>query len=66
MSKKKKYQSHVIFYSGMFDLDVCDAVSSTECTGLIPFAPKAEDELSSYNEIISYSPKSADVFLHNS
>ena len=46
----------------MFDLDVCDAISTHECTGLIPWGPNAESQLDSYDEIINYSPESANIY----
>ena len=33
------------------ELDIEQAVSSTECTGLIPTPPVNEDELEAYDEI---------------
>lgn len=32
------------------------ASSTTDCTGLIPFAAKSESELEAYREIIQYTP----------
>lgn len=32
------------------------ASSTTDCTGLIPFAVQDESQLESYNEIIQYTP----------
>jgi hypothetical protein len=57
---KKDKNNHIIFNDN--DLDECDAVSATDCTGLIPSAPNNDEELEAYNEIIAYSPKSANVF----
>ena len=60
--EEKKYPEHVIFTDSKFDFDVNDAISARECTGLIPWAPESEAELDSYDEIISYSPESANIF----
>jgi hypothetical protein len=64
MSIKKKACAHVIFYDRMFDFDVSNAISQTECTGLIPWAPRNSHELDAYDEIISYSPESANIYSH--
>ncbi len=58
----KKYPEHVIFTDSQFDFGVNDAISARECTGLIPWAPENEAELEAYDEIISYSPKSANIY----
>ncbi len=34
-----------------------NASSSTELTGLIPSAPTSDDEIESYNEILTYRPE---------
>lgn len=60
--KKHKYPKHVIFRNSMFDFDVCNAISTHECTGLIPWAPCTENELDSYDEILDYSPESANIY----
>ena len=60
--KRRKYSEHVIFTDSKFDFDVNNAISSHECTGLIPWAPENEAELDAYDEIWNYSPESANVF----
>ena len=35
------------------------------CTGLIPWAPNSEDQLDAYDEIINYSPKSANIYNYD-
>ena len=42
---KRKYPNHVIFRNSNFDFDVCNAISATDCTGLIPWAPNSEEQL---------------------
>lgn len=49
---KRKYPNHVIFRNSNFDFDVCNAISATDCTGLIPWAPNSEDQLDAYDEIV--------------
>lgn len=60
--RKRKYAEHVIFRTHMFDFDIGNAISSQECTGLIPSAPKTEAEFDSYDDIINFSPKSANIY----
>ncbi len=57
----KDRHEHIIF-NEMFDIDEGNAVSVTECTGLIPYAPHTREELDAYDEIINYSPDSANIF----
>ena len=59
---KRKYPNHVIFRNSNFDFDVCNAISATDCTGLIPWAPNSEDQLDAYDEIVNYSPESANIY----
>lgn len=58
---KKDGKEHIIFHE-MFNIDEGNAVSVTECTGLIPSAPHTREELDAYDEIINYSPDSANIF----
>lgn len=60
--EKNKSNDHVIFTEDLFDIEEGNAASATDCTGLIPTAPHTAEELDSYNEIINYSPKSANIF----
>lgn len=60
--KKKKYGEHVIFRDNMFDFDVCNAISVRECTGLIPWEPNSENQLDAYDEIMDYSPETANIY----
>lgn len=60
--KRKKYPEHVIFRNAKFDFDACNAISSHDCTGLIPWAPDSEEQLNAYDEIINYSPESANIY----
>ena len=53
MSKKKK--EHVIFTSDISDIDRGGAVSSQECTGLIPSDPKSRAERAAYEDILDYT-----------
>ena len=46
----------------MFDYDTANAISHTECTGLIPFGPESEDEREAYSDIINYSPDDANIY----
>ena len=62
---KRKYPNHVIFRTSNFDFDVCNAISATDCTGLIPWAPNSEEQLDSYDEIINYSPESANIYNYD-
>lgn len=57
----KNRHEHIIF-NELFDIDEGNAVSATECTGLIPKAPRNNAELDAYDEIINYSPDSANIF----
>lgn len=57
----KNRHEHIIF-NELFDIDEGNAVSATECTGLIPKAPRNSAELDAYDEIINYSPDSANIF----
>ena len=45
----------------MFELGTDNAISVTDCTGLIPFAPVTEYEYHSYNQIINYRAKDANT-----
>lgn len=65
MKKKYKYGKHVIFKNSAFDFDVTNAISARECTGLIPWGPNSEDQLDSYDELVSYSPESANIFNYD-
>lgn len=38
---------------------LANAVSSMDCTGLIPSLPKDEEEIRSYNEIYQFLPRAA-------
>lgn len=58
---KKDKNEHIIF-NELFDIDEGNAVSATDCTGLIPKAPHTREELDAYDEIINYSPDSANIF----
>lgn len=62
---KRKYPNHVIFRNSNFDFDVCNAISATDCTGLIPWAPNSEEQLDAYDEIINYSPESANIYNYD-
>ena len=62
---KRKYPNRVIFRNSNFDFDVCNAISATDCTGLIPWAPNSEEQLDSYDEIINYSPESANIYNYD-
>ena len=62
---KRKYPNHVIFRNSNFDFDVCNVISATDCTGLIPWAPNSEEQLDSYDEIINYSPESANIYNYD-
>ena len=62
---KRKYPNHVIFRNSNFDFDVCNAISATDCTGLIPWAPNSEDQLDAYDEIVIYSPESANIYNYD-
>ena len=53
---KRKYPNHVIFRNSNFDFD---------CTGLIPWAPNSEDQLDAYDEIVNYSPESANIYNYD-
>ncbi|MCC8169763.1 MAG: hypothetical protein LIO59_05285 [Oscillospiraceae bacterium] len=46
----------------MFDIDEGNAASANDCTGLIPSAPHTREELDAYDEIINYSPESANIY----
>ena len=37
--------------------ELCNAASSTDCTGLIPTPPQTEAEMESYMRIYDYQPK---------
>ncbi len=58
----KKYPEHVIFTDSKFDFDTNDTISARECTGLIPWSPESEAELDAYDEIMNYSPESANIY----
>lgn len=59
---ERKYPKHVIFYDHMFDFDVSNAISTHECTGLIPWSPSCREQLDSYDEIYEYSPENANIY----
>lgn len=61
-NKKNTNNDHVIFTDRMFDLDEGNATSVNDCTGLIPSAPHTREELEAYDEIVHYSPESANIF----
>lgn len=63
--KNDNKNSHVIFNDRMFNLDEGNATSVNDCTGLIPSAPHTKEELEAYDEIVSYSPESANIFNHD-
>lgn len=62
--RKRKYKEHVIFRDPMFDFGSGNAISSQECTGLIPNAPKTEAEYEGYDDIWHFSPKSANIYRY--
>lgn len=49
----------------MLDIEDGNATSVNDCTGLIPSAPRTREELEAYDEIVNYSPESANIFNHN-
>ena len=44
-------------YNIQWDINSLNAISSTEITGLIPVGPDSDDELASYDEILTYRPE---------
>ncbi len=60
--KNKKFPAHVVFDCSIYDPLVTNSVSAYECTGLIPWGPNTRDQLFAYDEIINYSPISANVY----
>lgn len=44
-------------YNIQWDINSKNAISSTELTGLIPVGPDSDEELESYNEILTYRPE---------
>ena len=62
---KRKYPNHVIFRNSNFDFVVCNAISATDCTGLIPWAPNSEEQLEAYDEIINYSHESTNIYNYD-
>lgn len=62
---KRKYNEHVIFHNSMFDFDICNATSVHDCTGLIPWAPNSQSQLDSYDEIMNYSPETANIYNYD-
>ena len=44
-------------YNIQWDINSLNASSSSELTGLIPSGPDSDDELESYNEILTYRPE---------
>lgn len=62
---KRKYNEHVIFHNSTFDFDICNAICDHECTGLIPWGPRNEEQLDSYDEIVNYSPESANIYNYD-
>lgn len=48
-NKKKNYN--------ICSIDITNAVSTNECTGLMPTAPNSEEEIESYFQIMNFSPK---------
>lgn len=50
--KKKNYN--------ICSIDITNAVSANECTGLMPAAPSSEEEIESYFQIVNFSPKSVE------
>lgn len=57
---KKKFPMHVIFKDENFDIN--NATSATDFTGLIPFKADSEQEFASYEQILNYSPKDANIY----
>lgn len=53
---KKPHENDKIFESLTFGLD-SNAVSHTECTGLIPTPPENDYQQISYQQIENYSPR---------
>ncbi len=45
-------------YVSNFDdsVDICNASSAKECTGLIPYMPKGDDVYETYNDIYAFGP----------
>ncbi|MBE7048485.1 MAG: hypothetical protein E7393_03830 [Ruminococcaceae bacterium] len=41
--------------------ELCNACSSTDCTGLIPTPPQTEEEMESYMAIYDYQPPNVEV-----
>lgn len=58
MSRKRRMTTEEI--ENQKRIDVCDyltnAVSTQDCTGLIPSAPVSDAELESYEEVYHYQP----------
>lgn len=44
---------------GITDIDLMNACSVTDCTGLIPRLPNTQQELDAYKEIVDYEPRAA-------
>ena len=38
------------------DIDICNACSTCDCTGLVPTPPRNEAEVDSYHEIFTFGP----------
>lgn len=55
MSKKSDKQKDK--YNIQWDNKSLNASSATELTGLIPSAPTSDDEIESYNELMTFSSK---------
>lgn len=56
--KSNKFNKSIDKYNIQLDKKSLNASSSTELTGLIPSAPTSDDEIESYNEILTYRPES--------
>ena len=44
------------------DFDFLNSTCMTECTGLIPSAPKDENEEESYFDIVKFSPEDINIY----
>ncbi len=60
--KKEVYRKDTPKYNLMTDLDINNAASAYEFTGLIPTPPQSEDERENYMDLMDYSPETVDIF----
>lgn len=54
--KAPKTRKHRYVSDFTDDMDISNAISTNDCTGLIPTMPKSNDEIDAYEDIYDFRP----------